>query len=353
MAWRADVLMDAVLIPVEPGEIATDTYLTGRYLSGEVLLMPPAGNGYLLADPLGDPNADECEPVVITGLGLPVGRSGASSTTVPSAGGGQPSGAAKSGAADSGAADPGANGSHAGASGAGAGGPGTAGASGNDRIASRRFEEADSITMKRSGKGRGARFKAMRPLVVVTVPVMTLLGHSDQAGELQGYGPIDPDTAREIAAHAPSFVRLLTDCETGVVLSMSKKRYKPPKDLRTWLQIRDETCRSPGCNRSAMFCDIDHTLDWAKGGTTDHTNLASLCKADHKLKHEFGWTVTQTLDGVLNWVSPTGLRYSTQPETPIHVPLPTGFSNLREAGRSETSQGPSVSGVDEDSPPPF
>ncbi|WP_024477096.1 DUF222 domain-containing protein, partial [Arthrobacter sp. CAL618] len=45
--------------------------------------------------------------------------------------------------------------------------------------------------------------------VFVTVPVMTLLG-GDTPGELEGYGPIDPETARKLAGHAPSFTRILT-----------------------------------------------------------------------------------------------------------------------------------------------
>ncbi|MHA7153467.1 DUF222 domain-containing protein, partial [Arthrobacter sp. TMN-50] len=39
--------------------------------------------------------------------------------------------------------------------------------------------------------------------VFVTVPVLTLLG-GDTPGELEGYGPIDPETARKLAGHASS-----------------------------------------------------------------------------------------------------------------------------------------------------
>ncbi|MDE1363579.1 DUF222 domain-containing protein, partial [Bacillus paralicheniformis] len=91
----------------------------------------------------------------------------------------------------------------------------------------------------------------IRPRVLVTVPVLTLLGKSEDPGELEGYGPIDADTARRIAARAPSFTRILTHPETGAVLSVGRDRYTVPKDLRTWLRLRDETCRFPGCNRNA------------------------------------------------------------------------------------------------------
>ena len=158
--------------------------------------------------------------------------------------------------------------------------------------------------------------------VQVTVPVMTLLGHSEEPGSLEGYGPIDPDTARRLAAHAPSFTRLLTHPETGCVLSVGRERYKIPKDLRRWLRVRDETCRFPGCNRGAVRCDIDHARDWQYNGRSDHDNLAHLCPAHHALKHDSAWTVKHASDGTLDWASPSGRQYSTEPATPIRPAPP-------------------------------
>jgi len=132
----------------------------------------------------------------------------------------------------------------------------------------------------------------IKPQVAVTVPVMTLLGHSDEPGDLAGHGPIDADTARRLAAQAPSFLRILTHPETGIVLSVGRDRYAVPADLRSWLRLRDETCRFPGCSRRAQRCDIDHVKDWAHGGATDHHNLIHLCRKHHRLKHTTGWTVS-------------------------------------------------------------
>ena len=147
----------------------------------------------------------------------------------------------------------------------------------------------------------------------VTVPVMTLLGHSAEPAELEGYGPIDGATARKLAAGAPSFHRILTHPETGAVLSVGRDSYSVPKDLRRWLTIRDETCRFPGCGRSARRCEVDHSLDWQYNGTTVHDNLAHLCARHHHLKHQTGWSYTQHAGGRLEWVSPTGHRYATEP----------------------------------------
>jgi hypothetical protein len=162
-------------------------------------------------------------------------------------------------------------------------------------------------------------FRGITAEVAVTVPVLTLLGESDSPATLDGWVPIDPVTARILAAGAKSFLRLLTDPETGVVLSVGRKRYKVPSALRRYLEIRDVTCRFPGCSIAAARSDIDHTLDWQYDGETDAANLACLCPGHHTLKGETAWTVTQAGDGsgVLTWTTPTGRSYRTYPQTPI------------------------------------
>lgn len=157
----------------------------------------------------------------------------------------------------------------------------------------------------------------IRPTVMVTVPVLTLLGLSEEPACLDGYGPIDAETARELAGHAPSFTRLLTHPETGAVLSVGKKHYTVPTDMRKWLRVRDGTCRFPGCNRNAKYSDVDHTTAWEHDGETRTDNLSHLCPKHHKLKHETGWAVSQADEGILIWVSPSGHRYTTEPDTRI------------------------------------
>lgn len=159
----------------------------------------------------------------------------------------------------------------------------------------------------------------IRARVLITVPVLTLLGASDKPAALEGYGPIDSATARRLAAHAPSFTRLLTHPETGAVLSVGRDRYAVPNDLRTWLRVRDETCRHPGCNRNARQCDLDHTTDWQYGGSTDHDNLAHLCRRHHNLKHHTDWGLKQLGDGTLEWLSPSGRSYTTEPATSMRA----------------------------------
>lgn len=169
----------------------------------------------------------------------------------------------------------------------------------------------------RNGSLRDGRVSKIRPRVLITVPVMSLLGHSDEPAMLEGYGPIDLETARELTADAPSLTRILTHPETGAVLSVGRDSYAVPADLRIWLRVRDGTCRFPGCSRAARKCDLDHSADWQFGGQTAHNNLAHLCQAHHHVKHMTGWSVRQLTGGVMEWTSPAGKIYTTQPETKL------------------------------------
>ena len=187
-------------------------------------------------------------------------------------------------------------------------------------------------TGRKHKKGKGTKGKTgtragvpnwgIRPTVFVTVPVSTLMGVSEEPGQLEGYGPIDPDTARALAAKAPWFTRILTHPETGIVLSYGKDRYRPTKDLRDWLALRDGTCRYPGCGRPATETDIDHTKDAQYDGPTDESNLAHLCRPHHLLKHLTAWKLSQKPGSILEWTSPLGAKAIT---TPAIEPVKNGF----------------------------
>ncbi|MCW4457840.1 HNH endonuclease signature motif containing protein [Microbacterium sp. MPKO10] len=158
--------------------------------------------------------------------------------------------------------------------------------------------------------GTGAnRIGKIRPNVHVTVPVLTLLGTSEEPGHLDGYGPIAPDVARQLAAQAPSFIRLLTHPETGAVLSVGRDSYKVPADLKRSIQLRDETCTGIGCDRSATTCDLDHVREWQNGGETRLTNVASECEQHHMIRHHTTWQIRITDVGEVEWTSPLGLMY--------------------------------------------
>jgi hypothetical protein len=175
---------------------------------------------------------------------------------------------------------------------------------------------------------------------MVLVPALTLLGHDEEPAELEGYGPVPADTGRRLAAHAPSFTRLLTHPETGAVLSIGRTKYKVPADLRKWCRVRDRTCRFPGCNAPALRCDLDHTTPWAAGGPTDHQNLCSLCRKHHRTRHKTTWKPSQPDPGTITWTSPAGKTYTTTPDPPPRTVLPDWLTTLPDTPTQNTSAEP-------------
>ena len=145
----------------------------------------------------------------------------------------------------------------------------------------------------------------------VTVPAGTLLGLSDEPAELAGHGPIPTSMARRLAGDG-TWRRVLTDPASGAILDVGRRSYAAPAALAEHVMARDRTCRFPGCRQPARRCDLDHTVPYPHGPTSDG-NLAALCRHHHRLKHLAGWQVEQPAPGVLLWTSPSGHRYRTDP----------------------------------------
>ncbi|MFF2633986.1 DUF222 domain-containing protein [Microbacterium sp. NPDC058021] len=151
----------------------------------------------------------------------------------------------------------------------------------------------------------------VRARVQIVIPTDTLTGTGTTPAELVGYGPIDPDTARRLAATAKIWERVFVSPSTGAVTHVDT--YRPSRAQRRHLDARDEHCRFLGCRRPVHRCDHDHTHDAAHGGPTTLCNLANLCLRHHTMKHATAWSVVQLAGGILEWTSPTGRVYPDVP----------------------------------------
>jgi hypothetical protein len=167
----------------------------------------------------------------------------------------------------------------------------------------------------------------IRPQVLVTVPVLTLLGQAETPAHLDGYGPISPDTARDLAVKAPSFARILTDPVTCAILDFDRSKYAVPADLKQVVRLQHETCTAPGCNKRATHCQLDHTQPFNEGGrggagagagsggtaTTCLANLSPLCAEHHNLKHHTRIALAKLPDGTMQWTTATGKTVTVRP----------------------------------------
>ena len=221
---------------------------------------------------------------------------------------------------------------------------------------------------------RGASIGAM---ITITVPHTALDAGAGAAGEVAGFGIVDPADTRDLLAAAarnpatrwcltvlnPDGTAAAHGCATGtrpwppghgppghgppghgppgqglpgpVTLpglldylnitnltpvtrgpcqhARAQDRYRPGRTLRHLIRARNTTCTAPGCGRRATGCDLDHTDPHHLGGRTCECNLAPLCRHHHRCKQAEGWQLTQPEPGVLVWHTPAGRTYTTTP----------------------------------------
>ena len=213
--------------------------------------------------------------------------------------------------------------------------------------------------------GPGARAcPSLAALVTITIPLTTYQGRSDTPGEADGYGILDGDDARDLAAAAARHPRTrwcitaLNPDGTAAAHACLPGRHPPPgagphpppgtgppgtgppgilstpltpitrgpcdhahaqvgyhptRTLVHLVRARNATCTAPGCGRPAARCDLDHTTAWDKGGVTCECNLSPLCRHHHRCKQAEGWRLEQPEPGVLIWRTPSGRTYATTP----------------------------------------
>jgi hypothetical protein len=172
--------------------------------------------------------------------------------------------------------------------------------------------------------GEAAGTPSPKAQVLLTVPVMSLLGAVTEPATLDGYGPVPPSMARRLVADgAGSFLRVLTDPRSGAPLEIGRTSYRVPKTMRQWLRLRDGRCPFPGCNNHSLDNEADHLLAWSEGGGTGITNLGQPCRRHHRLKHTTAWRpVNATRDHPPGWISPAGRSYPSEQQDwePPHWP---------------------------------
>lgn len=219
-----------------------------------------------------------------------------------------------------------------------------------DILADTLLSAAPDADPTRSDDGPGV-LGAIRAKVQIVVPALTLLGR-DGPADLVGHAPIDPDTARELAEGTGSpWERLITHPVTGHVLRVDT--YHRTAAMDRFLRGRDRHCRFPGCRLPAVRCEVDHTIDHARGGPTDVRNLAHLCQRHHSMKQFTAWRVRQLGGGTLEWTSPLGRSYRDEPPSlGVHFTAPTPCPERAPSPAASVSRASAPPEGNGD-PPPF
>jgi len=215
------------------------------------------------------------------------------------------------------------------------------------------------------GQAAGLRADVNLTLPVFLLPLLTVLGLAGNPGEAGRAGIADPDLVRQLAAAAAAagtgsrWHLTLTDdlgrpvghgCQdgaagmnpgkTGIPVAISlpagtgdgtitfpvhpvpldgdcdhrfeSTSHDPSPLLRHLVHIRDGSCVEPGCARSAVRCDFEHSIPFGKGGRTCLCNGNSKCRRGHGIKQRSNWAAIQA-GGYTTWHTPSGRTHTTGP----------------------------------------
>lgn len=147
-----------------------------------------------------------------------------------------------------------------------------------------------------------------------------LLAAGGDPATISGHGPVPAAIGRRLVAEsigagAKTALRRLFRNPAGALVAMDSRRRTFPKVLAEFIDLRDQTCRTPWCD--APIRHHDHTVPRARGGGTSAANGAGLCEQCNYAKEADRWHV-QPIDGTdchtIELITPTGKTYrSTAP----------------------------------------
>lgn len=154
------------------------------------------------------------------------------------------------------------------------------------------------------------------PVVAVNllVPIESLTG--DAPADLEGFGPIPAELARDFLADheaAGGVVRrIFTAPDRGELVSMESHARRYPGLLEAFVRLRDRTCRTPFCDEPIQH--IDHIERYADGGLTSASNAGGCCARCNYTKEHPDLEVTG--DALVRTTTTRGLRETTRPPAP-------------------------------------
>jgi hypothetical protein len=224
----------------------------------------------------------------------------------------------------------------------------------------RRADALAELARRTLEGGRLPQSGGVRPQLLVTVDLDSLLGHpGGLGGDTDGVGPLDPETCRRLACDGAVTRVLVARHPTsqqhpdpgsgpdhgsgpddgpggpepqdhpgaagGLAAQLQAAATRLPATLggaptqplevgrtsrvvtaaqRIALVVRDGGCAVVGCERPPAWCEAHHLVPWLHGGPTDLENLVLLCRAHHRAVHEGGWQLGRDPDGRLTATPP-------------------------------------------------
>jgi hypothetical protein len=176
-------------------------------------------------------------------------------------------------------------------------------AHGEGRHETRRALLADALVAMATDKAGGG--KGPRPVINIRVDYGVLRRGYPTEGEMceiEGFGSIPLALVADMASDAVLRILLLEGKDVKVAASARSATALQ----RVLLKERaDHGCDLRTCTRK-LGLQVDHVVDWAKGGLTALDNEQLLCRWHHYLKTHKGYRYVRADDGEFDVVAPEG-----------------------------------------------
>jgi hypothetical protein len=123
--------------------------------------------------------------------------------------------------------------------------------------------------------------------------------------------PPGPRVARFIASLGVRMERLARDPGDD---GRTEPAHDPSRKLQHLIVARNATCATPGCDTPAALCDMEHRIEYEKGGKTSEGNLDPATHGHcHRLKQNQQWKVIKTGPRETIWTGPSGRKRVVRP----------------------------------------
>ncbi|TDW77587.1 HNH endonuclease signature motif containing protein [Kribbella pratensis] len=167
--------------------------------------------------------------------------------------------------------------------------------------------------------GHGAK-----PHISITIDYNDLAAATANATGALIFGDnLSAATVRQLACDAEILPIVLGSKSQPLDVGTSQRLVTRP--MRRALNARDKGCVV--CGAPPIHCDAHHVVSWLDGGITAVSNLALLCKRDHRDLHSGHWRI-RILEGVVQvthptWANPTAIppgKYKPPTADIVHQP---------------------------------
>ena len=173
---------------------------------------------------------------------------------------------------------------------------------------------ADTLVDRVTGRATTGAVPVEINLIMTDQTLFDRGTHRREPAVLAGHGPLPAALAPRLAraGDAPRWIRrLYTDPVTGALREVDARRRRFTPAQRRFLDLRDQTCRTPWCD--APIRHHDHVRRHADGGPTAIDNGQGLSERCNHANEAPGWSTRAGPDGTITVTTPSGHSYVGRP----------------------------------------